>query len=123
MRDRIKQEADVNGRSMNAEIVNALETFYPDTDSFDAILERIEDLKTDLPDDPSPYTREQISAVLDDLAKAIKAETEKRNLPIGLGPSPNDDLLKRQPGIGLGRKPDERLKDQPGLSRSEKSQD
>lgn len=42
MRDRIKSAADENGRSMNAEIVAALEKAFPTADAeFEAALERL----------------------------------------------------------------------------------
>ncbi|NEH85293.1 Arc family DNA-binding protein [Rhizobium leguminosarum bv. trifolii] len=55
MRDRIKDAADKNGRSMNAEIVAALEEAYPERSTFheelsfmdeiEAIQERLERIK------------------------------------------------------------------------------
>ena len=41
MRDRIKAVADANGRSMNAEIVSALEDKFPEPKLFDALIEAL----------------------------------------------------------------------------------
>lgn len=41
MRDRIKLQADRNGRSMNAEIVQALEEFFPPEPSIEQVLDRV----------------------------------------------------------------------------------
>ncbi|MER8846791.1 Arc family DNA-binding protein [Mesorhizobium australicum] len=41
MRDRIAQSAERNGRSMNAEIVQALDQFFPPEPSIEQILERV----------------------------------------------------------------------------------
>jgi plasmid stability protein len=44
MRDRIKMQADRNGRSMNAEIVQALEQFFPPEPSTEELMDRIHEV-------------------------------------------------------------------------------
>lgn len=58
MRDRIKLSADINGRSMNAEIVSSLEEKYPRL-SDDPKLERLKKLMVKYLYDNAGFTNEE----------------------------------------------------------------
>lgn len=47
MRDRIKAAAEANGRSMNAEIIHALNFYYPDDPAKDPVLTELVDYVSD----------------------------------------------------------------------------
>lgn len=76
MRDRIKKAAERSGRSMNAEIIAALETFYPEEPSIEEVLDRVHgaiDMATHA--DNLPYRKVLLSA-LDELSERLSSGLE-----------------------------------------------
>ncbi len=76
MRDRIKKSAERHGRSMNAEIVHALEMYFPPEPTLEQVLERIHlALKQASIPDELPYRAALIEG-LEDLEKRLVSGLE-----------------------------------------------
>ncbi|ANL48674.1 hypothetical protein AMC87_CH04053 [Rhizobium phaseoli] len=76
MRDRIKKAAERSGRSMNAEIVAALETFYPPEPSIYEVLERVHSaIELAKNAQLTPYRKELIEA-LDQFSEQVLSGME-----------------------------------------------
>ncbi|MES2844861.1 MAG: Arc family DNA-binding protein [Pseudomonadota bacterium] len=83
MRERIKRAADVNGRSMNAEIVATLEVKYPSPLTFtrEEFLAHIQKLELDAGDDPKKQAKleQLVVGFMDQLASAFElSDSEER---------------------------------------------
>lgn len=92
MRDRIRAAAEANGRSMNAEIVQTLETAYPGNPTIDAlaaeIVEKVEAFKREA----DRKTRAAILEEVLDLHRVLQHEL--RDMLSGPHPADDDDYLK-----------------------------
>ncbi|PLU50771.1 hypothetical protein BMJ25_06625 [Sinorhizobium medicae] len=76
MRDRIKKAAERSGRSMNAEIIAALETYYPPEPSIYEVLDRVHNaIELAQNAQLTPYRKELIEA-LDQLSEQIVSGME-----------------------------------------------
>ncbi|MDX0438845.1 Arc family DNA-binding protein [Sinorhizobium medicae] len=76
MRDRIKKAAERSGRSMNAEIVAALETYYPPEPSIYEVLDRVHKaIELAQNAQLTPYRKELIEA-LDQFSEQISSGME-----------------------------------------------
>lgn len=76
MRDRIKKAAERSGRSMNAEIVAALETYYPPEPSIYEVLDRVHSaIELAQNAQVTPYRKELIEA-LDQFSEQIVSGME-----------------------------------------------
>ena len=84
MRERIKRSADVNGRSMNAEIVAVLAEHYPEPpDAFEALVQDVLDVlaQADAPSTAKEEGQQEPMGgrnALADLLDRVKQEVERR---------------------------------------------
>lgn len=72
MRDRIKFAADSNGRSMNAEIVSALEAAYPQETEIARLTRELHEAVRALDQANSDAERKKLKASVQDLSDQLK---------------------------------------------------
>ncbi len=76
LRDRIKKAAERSGRSMNTEIVFALETYYPEEPSVEEVLDRVHGaIEMAQTAGGMPY-RKQLIEALDELSEQVASGME-----------------------------------------------
>lgn len=77
MRDRIKAAADRNNRSMNAEIINTLDAYYPERMTLEYMVEYLKDLTEQSKDGTRPEIMQELEHVLELIIETVQKPTDK----------------------------------------------